>query len=163
MIEVEILQQKGFNFLWIDNELVMWDIPVERKAQREIAEQSFGEILIAGYGLGVVQQYLTENPRVRSILTIERLEEVVRKAERVYGRVYGNVEIGNFFGYNSGRRFDCVIGDIWKDIVPESLVDYKRFKQKAQTLLKPNGRILTWGQEFFEYLSKNNNSQNQNP
>jgi len=28
-VDVEILEQKGYHFLWIDGELWMWDIPEE--------------------------------------------------------------------------------------------------------------------------------------
>ncbi len=152
MAKVEILQQKGYNFLWIDNYLIMWDIPVERKVQRDITEQAFGDVLVAGYGLGIVQKYLTENPRVKTVLTIEKLKEVVDLAEETYGRLYGDIEISDFYDYNSGRKFNCVIGDVWEDIIPESLRDYEEFKEKAQELLRPNGKIIAWGQDFFEYL-----------
>jgi len=46
MSKVEILQQKGYNFLWIDKNLTMWDIPIERKIQKKIAEQAFGDVLV---------------------------------------------------------------------------------------------------------------------
>ena len=37
MTNVEILQQKGFNFLWIDDYLWMWDVPPEVEDQKELA------------------------------------------------------------------------------------------------------------------------------
>lgn len=47
MVEVEIIQQKGHNFLWIDDYLWMWDIPREREDQEEIAKLAFGDVLVA--------------------------------------------------------------------------------------------------------------------
>lgn len=155
MTKAEILQQKGHNFLWIDNSLWMWDIPEEKKAQKEIADKAYGEVLVAGYGLGLSQSYLVLNQQVKSILTIEKYPEVIEECERIYGKVYGKVLIGDFFDYEIREKFDCVIGDVWKDIASESLEDYKRFKNKAVALLKPGGKILDWGQDFFEYLLKN--------
>ena len=29
MVKAEILEQKAHDFLWIEDELVMWDLPVE--------------------------------------------------------------------------------------------------------------------------------------
>lgn len=155
MPKVEILQQKGHNFLWIDDLLCMWDIPTEIREQKQVASEAYGEVLVAGYGLGMVQKYLTENLKVKSVLTIEKLEEVANLAKKTYGKIYGDVEINDFYNYNSERKFDCVIGDIWKDITPWDLGDYKKFKNKAKKLVKENGKILAWGQRFFEYLLKN--------
>lgn len=151
-MEVEILRQKGHRFLWVDGYLWMWDLPVERKAQKEVADKAHGEVLVAGYGLGLVQQYLTENPKVKSVLSLEISNNVIEAVKEEYGRLYGEVEIGDFYKFNSGREFDYVIGDVWEDLVAESLPEYQKFKAKAQTLLKPNGKILAWGQDFFEYM-----------
>lgn len=153
-MNVEILQQKGHNFLWINDYLWMWDIPIERKAQKQIAEKAFGDVLVAGYGLGIVQKYLSENPNVTSITTIEISKEVIDKVKQIYGEVYGEIVLGDFYSDSIQDKFDCVIGDICEDILPEALEDYKKFKHKAQQLINSNGKILAWGQEFFEYLIK---------
>ncbi len=130
----------------------MWDIPVEAKAQKEIAVQAFGDVLVAGYGLGVVQRYLTKNPKVKSVTTVELLEDVITKTKKVYGKTYGQIEIGDFYKYPEDKKYDVVVGDIWEDVVPVSLRKYKRFKRKADKLTKPKGKILAWGKDFFEYL-----------
>ena len=153
---VEILRQKGHNFLWINDYLTMWDIPVEKKAQKEIADKAFGKVLVAGYGLGIVQSYLVENPKVKSVLTIEKFQKVIDKVKETYEKTYGEIKIGDFYDYQTEERFDCVIGDIWKDIIPEAFEDYKKFKHKAQQLINSNGKILGWGQEFFEYMIEKN-------
>lgn len=31
IVKVQILKQNGYNFLWINDYLWMWDIPIERK------------------------------------------------------------------------------------------------------------------------------------
>ena len=152
MVKVEILQQKGYNFLWINKYLWMWDIPVERLAQKKIAEQARGNVLVAGYGLGIVQKFLLKNPKVNSFLTIEIFPEVIQKCKENYKKIYGEFVICDFYDYKTNKKYDCVIGDIWEDIVPESLNDYIKFKKKAQSLLKPNGKMLAWGKDFFEYL-----------
>lgn len=155
MVKVEILEQKGHKFLWIDDRLWMFDIPLEQELQKDIADKCFGEVLIAGYGLGVIQRYLSDNPKVTSFKSVELLPEVVEAAQRAYGRLYGEIEIGDFFRLNS-KPYDCVVGDIWPDIVPQCLGNYVKFRDKARELAKPSGLILAWGQEFFEYLLATN-------
>ena len=150
--KVEIVQQKGHNFLWINGYLYMWDIPVERKTQKGIAEEAYGDVLVAGYGLGVCHKYLVQSPKVESITTIEKFPDVIKECERVYGLIHGDVEIGDFYSFNGNRKFDCVIGDIWDDILPEHLEEYKRFRAKALTLLKSGGKLLAWGKDYYENL-----------
>ncbi len=152
--KVEILQQKGHNFLWIDDSLWMWDTPEEKEDQKEVAQQAFGDVLVAGYGLGVVQKYLLGNRRVDTVLTVEKFKEVVDACKKVYGKIYGKVEVGDFLKYQPLKKFDCVVGDIWPDQALEHLDTYIKFKNKAKTLLKKEGKILGWGMDYFEFLLK---------
>ena len=152
MVKVEILQQKTYNFLWIDDKLWMWDIPAEREAQKALAYYAYGNVLVAGYGLGIVQRFLIQNPNVDSVLTLELYPEVITGVKEVYGCLYGDVTICDFYDFVSNQKFDCVIGDVWEDIVESSLEDYKKFKEKALTLVNLEGKILAWGGDFFENL-----------
>ena len=153
MAEVKILKQEGHHFLWIDGHMWMWDIPIEKSVQKRLANEAFGDVLVAGYGLGIVQEFLLKNPKVTSVLTVEKLKEVIEASKQAFGQIYGDIEINDFHDFN-GRKFDCVIGDIWEDILPEHLPIYLKFKESAQSLLKPNGKVLSWGAEYFEFLIK---------
>jgi len=153
-MKVEILEQKGNYFLWIDDDLWMWDIESERKIQYGLAHEAYGNVLVAGYGLGLVQKYLRNNPNVKSVTTVEISKEIIQACINEFGTFYGDYIIDNFYNYKTHPhlKYDCIIGDIWKEIVPESLNDYKRFKVQALKLVKPDGKILAWGKEYFEYL-----------
>jgi len=105
-MNVELLGMKGYHFLWIDDYLWMWDLPVEKKAQRSIAEQAFGDVLIAGYGLGLVSQYVTENPAVQMVLTIERHQEIIQLCKKTFGKTFGEYVVGDFYEVDFGRKFD---------------------------------------------------------
>jgi len=158
-IKVEILQQKGYHFLWVDDYLWMWDIPAELEIQQDIANQCYGDVLIAGLGLGVVQRLLQYNPRVNldEMLTIEKYREVYEAYDEYGFDMIGGIHIGDFNEAIAGcdpddHKFDCVVGDIWPEISPKYLSDYIKFKSKAQEFLKPNGKILAWGIDYYEYL-----------
>ncbi len=151
--KVEILQQKGHNFLWIDDYLWMWDIPAENDCQKELADQAHGRVLVVGYGLGVIHKYLLMNSKVgKYLVTIEKNEQVIEECGKVFGQIYGKIIIKDFFKWKTDEKFSCIIGDVWEDILPCGLENYKRFKKKAQLLLAPEGKILAWGQDYFEYL-----------
>jgi len=157
---VEILEQKGYHFLWINNgggpELWMWDVPSEVEDQKEIAGQAYGEVLVAGYGMGVVQSFLLANPQVKTVTTVEISPEVIEECQRVFGQVHGQIVVGDFYDYDTNKRFDCVVGDIWIDQAGRNLEEYKQFKQKAASLLKPDGKVLGWGSDYFEFMLQQN-------
>ena len=153
---VEIIKQKGHNFLWIDNDLWMWDIPAEQIAQERLSQKAYGSVLVAGYGLGILQKYLSLNSRVTSVRTVEIMPEIVDANERHFGKIFGEVLISDFYERSDYGQFDCVIGDIWEDILPEVLDRYNRFYDHARRFVKPNGIVLAWGQEFFEALNLQN-------
>jgi spermidine synthase len=158
----EILEQKGFHFLWIDNghgpELWMWDVPTEIEDQKQIALEAHGDVLVAGYGMGIVQKYLLENQNVTSVTTVEISEVVIRECRRVFGLLYGEVVVSNYYDFEGQKPFDCVVGDIWIDQAQKNIDDYLKFKKKAETLLKPDGKILGWGTDFFEFLVEKQNN-----
>jgi len=157
MVKVEILQHNGHSFLWIDGYLWMWDTPQERELQKELAKKAYGDVLVVGYGFGIVQKYLSKNSKVKSITTIEKYKEVIEKCKKLFGKIQGKIIIEDFYNWKGKKKFDCIIGDIWPDISSKFLKDYVKFKNKSEKLLKNNGKILAWGEEFFEYLLKNKN------
>ena len=132
----------------------MWDIPVERRQQKCVADRAFGDVMVAGYGLGLVQYYLSRNPRVKSITTVEKLPAVIREVRRVYRKLHGKVIIADFYKYKTRKRYDCIIGDIWEDITESSLSKYNKFLARAKLFVKPSGKVLAWGQGFFDYLNE---------
>ena len=155
---VKIRKQEGHNFLWSRENgrplLWMWDLPEEREAQKQIAEQAFGDVLVAGYGLGLVQELLIENPNVSSVTTVEISPEVLAANQKAGRGLNGEIVVGDFLSYESDILYDCVVGDIWIDITPrdEDLLTYKKFKEKALSMLKPGGKVLAWGMGYFEYV-----------
>lgn len=156
MVDIKLTKHEGHNFLWIDKHLWMWDIPFERSLQKSIAKKAQGDVLVAGYGLGLVQRSLTENPLVKSVTTVEIYDKIIDLCKEEYGQIYGDVIIDDFYNFNTDKRYQTVIGDIWDDIVPQCLPQYRMFKEKAETLLRPGGEILAWGKEFYEYLIEKN-------
>ncbi|MFA5986550.1 MAG: hypothetical protein WC819_04370 [Parcubacteria group bacterium] len=153
MKKVKILRHKNNRFLFIDDDLWMWDTPREQKMQKRLSEQAFGDVLVAGYGFGIVTKFLLENPNVVSVVTIEKYSAVLNAVKK-FDRLEGKIIVCDFYDLPDNKKFDCIVGDIWQDIDTEFLGEYVRFKKKAKKLLKKDGKILAWGKDFFEYLLK---------
>ncbi len=156
MEKIQIIKQNGFNFLWVNNDLWMWDTPMERILQEKIASKAYGNVLVAGYGLGLIQKFLSNNKDVDNITTIEKFDGVIDACKEHFGKIIGNVIIDNFYNVTTDQKYDCIIGDIWEDISEESLERYIKFKNKSQHLIVPGGKIFAWGQDFFEFLIDKN-------
>jgi len=151
-MSVKILRQEGHRFLWIDGYLWMTDIGPEVSIQRELAKKARGDVLVAGYGLGVLQGMLMKNPEVNRLLTIENNIGVMQACKEEDGRIVGEWSLGDFFDFTTNASFDTIIGDVWEEIDEVFLPEYVKYKKKAQQLLKPDGQILAWGGGYFEYL-----------
>ena len=155
-MNVEITEHKGIHFLWIDGKMWMWDLPAEVEIQEFLSQQAYGKVIVAGYGLGILQMFLEDNPIVKEVTTIEKNIEVMNCCKNHYHKIYGGIMILDFYdvivGEEMDEKPDCVIGDIWPEISGKYLGEYRKFRDKAQFILKPSGKILAWGQEYFEYL-----------
>lgn len=158
MAAIEVLEHNGSRFMWIEGYLWMWDTPQERELQMELAGKAFGDCLVAGYGFGILTKYLLENSKVKSVVTVEKYKEVISEMEK-RGKIHGRVIISDFYDLPEGKKFDCIVGDIWPDIAAKFLADYVKFKGKSKKLLRKNGLVLAWGEEFFEYLLKNESNR----
>lgn len=153
MAKIEILEHGKDRFLYIDRYLWMWNVQYERELQQDLAEQAHGDVLVAGYGFGIVQEFLAKNKNVTSITTVEKYSEVIDYCKKHDSPLHGEIVLKDFYDYApKGRKFNCIIGDIWPDIAPKFLGNYIAFKEKALTLLKDNGLLLAWGKEFYEYM-----------
>lgn len=149
--DVEILEHKNHKFMFLNKYLWMWDTPQEKDLQKDLADQACGNVLIAGYGLGLLPEYLLKNSKVKSVTTVEKYNSVIEKMKSI-GPIYGKVIVNDFYKLSESKKYDCIIGDIWPDIDAKFLKDYVKFKNKSQKLLKKDGLLLAWGKDYFEFL-----------
>lgn len=151
MDKIEIFQHHNHKFLFIDGQLWMWDLPHEQELQQDLARQTFGDVLVAGYGLGIISKFILENPKVKSVVSVENNPAVIEAMQKL-GPIYGEIIIHDFLKLPEDKKYDCVVADTWAEIDARFLDEYIRNKNKALKLLKPNGQFLGWGKDFFEYL-----------
>ncbi|MBI4016022.1 MAG: hypothetical protein HY362_04885 [Candidatus Aenigmarchaeota archaeon] len=155
-IKIQIFHHKSHRFMFIDDYLWMWDTPQEIELQQDMAKRAFGNVLVAGYGFGILQKFLIKNPKVKSVTTVEKYKEVIEQIGG--GNLHGKIIISDFYDLPENKKFDCIIGDIWPDIDVKFLQDYIKFRNKSKKLLKKNGKILAWGKDYFEFLLKRKQS-----
>lgn len=132
--------------LYVNNRKLHWDTSAERAGQAEMVAPAFGHVLVGGYGLGISQQILLQNPKVVSVQTVEKYRAVTDACKARYGKLYGNVCIEDIFDYFNRvpkiGHFDTIIGDIWSGGIAADIAGYKRFRKAARPHLNKGGQIL---------------------
>ena len=96
MKNIELIQHKDHKFLFIDNYLWMWDTPQEKKLQKKLAKEARGDVLVAGYGFGILTKFLLQNPKVTSVTTVEKYKEVIAKVgerDKIRGKKIGRAHV----------------------------------------------------------------------
>src|SRR3989338_7396584 len=104
MVKLEIITHRNNKFMFIDGDLWMWDTPRERELQQKLAQQAFGDVLVVGYGFGIVSGYLLQNQKVTSIVTIEKNKRVLEKVQE-FGELNGKVLIADFYTLGEEQKF----------------------------------------------------------
>ena len=139
-----------FDVLYVNGRALHWDTPDERAGQLAMAQQCYGDVLCAGYGLGIVQGYLMKMANVKTVLTVEKYRAVIDVCKERYGAWHGGFFAMDAYDYLVDTvpilvRFDCIIADIWSGTVAADVAGYKKFRKAARPHLKPGGKIIMGG------------------
>ena len=66
-----------YTVLYHTNEHIMQDTTREFQEHKQFLLDAYGNVIVAGLGLGMVNQTLLENPNVDSITIVEKYQEVI--------------------------------------------------------------------------------------
>ena len=66
-----------YTILYHKNEHIMQDTTREYREHEQFLEEASGDVIVAGLGLGLVNQSLMDNPNVTSVTIIEKYQEVI--------------------------------------------------------------------------------------
>lgn len=127
----------------------------ERRERADVAERAFGDVLIVGLGLGVINTYLKLNPRVKSVTIVEISDRVVQAVKKYRPSRFTDidVEIIDFYHYEPGKKFDFIYGDIFNVLSVSSFNSWEKFLEKANTLVKPEGTVDGRIKELYNSVS----------
>jgi len=156
--DVKIKENKGVHRLIIDEVPVMYDSKLEIEQMEEGARLAFGDVLIGGLGFGIIQKILLENPKVKSITTIEISQEVIDLIKKENPELFNEkhkVIRDDFYSFcqKTDLKFDYVYGDIWSSV--PNIDDWNKFEENTELVKKEGGIIDCWGKEkAFEPLEE---------
>ena len=140
---VEVRTDDGFPFAWMSAD------QSEISGMDAHAKAAYGDVLIAGLGLGVLPWLAAKNPNVKTITVVEIRPEVIeliapvienRKTKIICGDVREHIN-------ESPGVHDFIDLDIWPD-VGAAVLSIEETRRRCVKALKPDGIVRTWMDEM---------------
>ena len=152
-MNVDIKNVGKYKALLVNGYLWMMNDENEFLYIEEAVSKCKGNILIAGYGLGLLYERLKDYPNKIDIVEISK--DVVDKVG-INLRLGDNLIIGDFLKYKFDKKYDTVLVDIWLDWSKETYEKiYKPAIRKAREILNSDGMIWAWGEQEMQRLHGN--------
>lgn len=142
-----------FAQLFISGSLVMSDTEHERQSNWGVLRESyFGDILIAGLGLGMVLLPILARENVTSVTVIELSQDtvdlVVPHIKAAAGKDADKLTViqGDIFEWKPprGARYHTIYFDIWGDICQDNLPAMRKLHQKFRRRKLKGGWMSSW-------------------
>lgn len=138
--------------LTVDGDLMMSDTRDERITNYRILSDAHGHVLIAGLGLGMILHPILKKPEVRSVLVVEKYQDVIDLISPSLDPAKLTIECGDIFTWKptKGRKFNVIYNDIWPDITTENLPEIAKLHQREKTWVDrsdPECSLRSWMQD----------------
>ncbi len=154
-MKVEIQNVGKYKALLVNDELWMMNDENEfLYIEEAVSKCKGGDILIAGYGLGLLYNRLRNWSGKIDLIEISK--EVVDKVG-IDLRTNDRLLIGDFLRYKFDKKYDAVLVDIWLDWSKETYDNiFIPSMKKAKEILNLDGIIWGWGDHEMQRLHGNN-------
>ena len=110
-------------------ELIMSNTEVEIETNQVILKKAFGDVLLIGLGINLINDQVLDLESVNSTDTVENNKWIINNVP-----TKTNLLIGNYQTYKYTKKYDVIWFDAYDSL------DQKLLKK----LLKPKGKLLTW-------------------
>jgi hypothetical protein len=144
--------------------LLAQDSPAEQLANRQVVSEAFGDVLIAGLGIGMTTVAILQKPTVRTVTVVESDAEVLRvvgdvlkklpDAQRKLGFVHA--DITEWKPYK--RKWSTIWFDIWSSVDEETIPMINFLHKKYQKHKRPDGYMGSYKQQFLRNTRKDQRS-----
>jgi hypothetical protein len=143
--------------LFVGGRLMMSDTTMERATNYEVVREARGDVLIAGLGLGLILLPILRKKEVRSVLVVEKYQDVVAAVAPAIRAAAGKDEdklgfvVADIMEWKpaKGLKWDCIYFDIWPDVCTDNLEEmatlHRRFARRNK------GWMGSWNQDTLRY------------
>lgn len=135
-----------------EHDIVMSNTPMEMRTNYAIMHRAFGNVLIAGLGLGMILIPISRLLNVRRIVVVEKDADVLKLMQPRLERhlaartTFINLDIFDAKQYileHYEEPFDTIYFDIWDEISGDNWAQMKKLKNRYRPLLRKT--ISTFG------------------
>lgn len=120
---------------------IMSNTPMERRTNLKFCQEAHGDVLIGGFGIGMIVMAIQDKPEVNSITIIEKHQEVIDMvAPQLQLNDKVKIIVDDVWNWRPERdvRYDCCYMDIWSGINKKIYEqEMKPLKRKYARFLKP--------------------------
>lgn len=144
--------------LIVKGELMMTDTPHEVRTCAEPMLNCYGDVLIAGLGLGMILIPVLRSPKVTRVTLVEKYQDVVdvvvpqlRKVLTKDERKKLHIIVEDIFDWkpNCGAQYDCIWFDIWPTITTKNLPEMGKLHRRFSKFHKKTGWMKSWMREYL--------------
>lgn len=150
--------------LSIRGRTVMSDTRMERLTNSTAVREARGNVLIAGFGLGMILTAILKKPNVSHVTVVEVNADVLAAVQPQIERFVGErnaakltthvADIHQWRPAASGRQFDTIYFDIWTDISTDQLDEMTTLRRTFARYLRAGGWAGCWKQDHLRSLKR---------
>jgi spermidine synthase len=131
---------------------------------QQLWDKPKGECLEIGLGLGIASSYILSCPKVESLTTVEKNEDIINTYDVVKnilnakprqkinfgaGKTHKILNAhGLYYAYETNKKYDFVFVDFYSVIDEDTIPEIADMVQACKRLLKRGGKIIGWYDEY---------------
>jgi hypothetical protein len=153
----------GYVRLHVGRELMMSDTMMERWSNKDFVRNAKGDVLIGGFGIGMLPHNILGKPEVTSVTILELSEDLIKVASRLDMFSHHKMKVihANVFDWQSDQKFDTIYMDIWATITTGNIEQINKLNRKYRKFRKSKESYI--GCWMHDYLLKLRRQENRNP
>lgn len=143
------LYAQKYTRLFIGNEVWMTDAEFECYSNQKIVIRAYGDVLVAGLGLGLILGPMLAMEDISSVTVLEKSPDVIALVGPWYQSEKLTIIEANVHEWTPPKKaYNFVYFDIWPN-VPNSdqRAEISTLKKRYRSSLKPGGRTAAWCEE----------------
>ncbi|MBQ3989773.1 MAG: class I SAM-dependent methyltransferase [Bacteroidales bacterium] len=140
--------------LYVGNTLMMSDTRMEKNSNLEFVRRAFGDVFIAGLGIGLIIHNIKEKAEkgiVTSVTVIEKSQDVIDLISPYYKDMNIKYICGDVMEYKPKKdeKYDTVYFDIWPFISTDNLEDMRKLSYIWRSHKKTEDSWIGYWQRDF--------------
>ena len=136
--------------LKVNGETVMSNTRMERNTNRNFIQEAYGNVLIAGLGIGYILSEILKKPEISSVQVVELSSDVIHLVAPSFRNLFPDKlkidrgDIFSWFPYPEDQKYDTIYFDIWSNSCEDYRKEVKRLKQIWRPYLEKDKTKKPW-------------------